>query len=114
MRFSVAVVATVRRPADLSAGIVAAFVHQVELESPTEEQRLTMLVGLSRDVALGRDVNLERLSKLTAVRKPARASHRSNNQEESQIIATPGYVFNCPCGSSPSGFRVGGPVRSAG
>uniref|UniRef100_A0A3Q3X0K5 Peroxisomal ATPase PEX6 n=1 Tax=Mola mola TaxID=94237 RepID=A0A3Q3X0K5_MOLML len=65
-RCSVAVVATVRRPGDLSAGIVAAFVHQVELESPTEEQRHSMLVGLSRDVGLGRDVNLETLSKLTA------------------------------------------------
>lgn len=80
--FSVAVVATVRRPGDLSAGIVAAFVHQVELESPTEEQRHSMLVGLSRDVGLGRDVNLETLSKLTAVRKRPRALHRSNNNQE--------------------------------
>ncbi|XP_070778486.1 peroxisomal ATPase PEX6 [Enoplosus armatus] len=63
---SVVVVATVCRPRDLSAGVMAAFVHQVALESPTEEQRLSMLVSLSRDLHLGRDVNLERLSKLTA------------------------------------------------
>ncbi|XP_040892897.1 peroxisome assembly factor 2 isoform X3 [Toxotes jaculatrix] len=63
---SVAVVATVCRPRDLSAGVVAAFVHQVALESPTEEQRRSMLVSLSRDLHLGRDVNLERLAKLTA------------------------------------------------
>ncbi|XP_042336995.1 peroxisome assembly factor 2-like, partial [Plectropomus leopardus] len=63
---SVAVVATVCRPRQLSAGVVAAFVHQVALESPTEEQRRSMLVSLSRDLQLGRDVNLERLSKLTA------------------------------------------------
>ncbi|XP_068444764.1 peroxisomal ATPase PEX6 isoform X1 [Clinocottus analis] len=63
---SVVVVATVCRPRELSAGVAAAFVHQVALESPTEEQRRAMLVDLSRDLRLGRDVNLERLSKLTA------------------------------------------------
>ncbi|KAM4750262.1 LOW QUALITY PROTEIN: peroxisomal ATPase PEX6 [Anableps anableps] len=63
---SVVVVATVCRARDLSAGVMGAFVHQVEMESPTEEQRLSMLVSLSRELHLGRDVNLERLSKLTA------------------------------------------------
>uniref|UniRef100_A0A3P8TL71 Peroxisomal ATPase PEX6 n=1 Tax=Amphiprion percula TaxID=161767 RepID=A0A3P8TL71_AMPPE len=63
---SVVVVATVCRPRDLSAGVVAAFVHQVALESPTEEQRRSMLASLSRDLHLGRDVSLERLAKLTA------------------------------------------------
>ncbi|KAI3352687.1 hypothetical protein L3Q82_020153, partial [Scortum barcoo] len=63
----VAVVATVCRPRDLSAGVVAAFVHQVALESPTEEERRCMLVSLSRGLLLGRDVDLGRLSKLTAL-----------------------------------------------
>lgn len=64
---SVVVVATVCRPRELSAGVMAAFIHQLALESPTEEQRCTMLVSLSRHLPLGRDVNLERLAKLTAV-----------------------------------------------
>ncbi|XP_049428068.1 peroxisome assembly factor 2 isoform X1 [Epinephelus fuscoguttatus] len=63
---SVVVVATVCRPRELSAGVMAAFVHQVALESPTEEQRHSILVNLSQDLQLGRDVNLERLAKLTA------------------------------------------------
>uniref|UniRef100_A0A3B4Z062 Peroxisomal ATPase PEX6 n=1 Tax=Stegastes partitus TaxID=144197 RepID=A0A3B4Z062_9TELE len=63
---SVLVVATVCRPRDLSAGVMAAFVHQVALESPTEKQRRSMLGSLSRDLHLGRDVSLERLAKLTA------------------------------------------------
>ncbi|KAF0036901.1 hypothetical protein F2P81_009775 [Scophthalmus maximus] len=63
---SVAVVATVCRPRDLSAGVMTAFVHQLAMESPTEEQRRSMLAGLSRDLRLGRDVSLERLTKLTA------------------------------------------------
>ncbi|XP_058496719.1 peroxisomal ATPase PEX6 isoform X3 [Solea solea] len=63
---SVVVLATICRPRDLSAGVVAAFVHQVALEAPTEEQRHSMLVGLSRDLHLGRDVSLDALSRLTA------------------------------------------------
>uniref|UniRef100_UPI0037E78E2B peroxisomal ATPase PEX6 isoform X2 n=1 Tax=Semicossyphus pulcher TaxID=241346 RepID=UPI0037E78E2B len=62
---SVVVVATVCRPRDLSAGVMAAFIHQVVLESPSEEQRHSMLLYLSRELPLGRDVNLQRLSKLT-------------------------------------------------
>ncbi|KAG7220245.1 hypothetical protein INR49_018344 [Caranx melampygus] len=61
----VVVVATVHRPRDLSAAVMAAFVHQVEMESLSEEQRRSVLVSLSRDLQLGRDVNLERLAKLT-------------------------------------------------
>ncbi|XP_028420769.1 peroxisome assembly factor 2 isoform X2 [Perca flavescens] len=63
---SVVVVATVCRPRELSAGVAAAFVHQVALESPTEEQRCSVLLSLSRDLPLGRDVDLERLARLTA------------------------------------------------
>uniref|UniRef100_A0A1A8HDS3 Peroxisomal biogenesis factor 6 n=1 Tax=Nothobranchius korthausae TaxID=1143690 RepID=A0A1A8HDS3_9TELE len=40
---SVVVVATVCRAQDLSAGVVGAFVHQVQMESPSEEQRCSML-----------------------------------------------------------------------
>ncbi|KAM7394822.1 hypothetical protein PAMP_021602 [Pampus punctatissimus] len=63
---SLVVVATVCRPRELSTGIMAVFVHQVALESPTEEQRHAMLVSLSQELHLGRDVNLDRLAKLTA------------------------------------------------
>ncbi|KAK1886977.1 Peroxisome assembly factor 2 [Dissostichus eleginoides] len=65
---SVVVVATVCRPREVSAGVISAFVHQVALESPSEEQRRSMLLSLSRGLPLGRDVDLERLSKVTAVR----------------------------------------------
>ncbi|KAJ4944474.1 hypothetical protein JOQ06_013017 [Pogonophryne albipinna] len=63
---SVVVVATVCRPREVSAGVISAFVHQVALESPSEEQRRSMLLSLSRGLPLGRDVDLERLSKVTA------------------------------------------------
>lgn len=61
------VVATASRAGDLSAGVTAAFVHHVSMESPTEEQRHIMLTSLSQKVSLGMDVNLEKLSKLTTV-----------------------------------------------
>lgn len=62
----VVVVATVCRPRDLPASVTAAFVHQVALQSPTEEQRLALLQGLSQDLPLGADVDLHRLAQLTA------------------------------------------------
>lgn len=80
---SVAVVATVCKPRDLSAGVAAAFVHQVEVESPSEEQRHAMLVGLSRDLHLGGDVNLERLAQLTAVRHPGRDPDQDRGRSDS-------------------------------
>ncbi|KAM8842020.1 peroxisomal ATPase PEX6 isoform 2-T2 [Synchiropus picturatus] len=61
----VAVVATVSHPRELSASVMAAFVHQMALESPVEEQRRALLVSLSRDLPLGRDVQLETLAKIT-------------------------------------------------
>lgn len=67
LSFSVVMVATVCKARDLPAGVMAAFVHQVALESPTAEQRRAMLSSLSRDLHLGKDVNLENLSRLTTV-----------------------------------------------
>ncbi|MEQ2210415.1 hypothetical protein XENOCAPTIV_013125, partial [Xenoophorus captivus] len=55
LQHSVVVAATVCRARDLSAGVMGAFVHQVEMENPTEEQRLSMLVSLSGELHLGRD-----------------------------------------------------------
>ncbi|XP_077427477.1 peroxisomal ATPase PEX6 isoform X2 [Vanacampus margaritifer] len=62
----VAVVATVREPRRLAASVAAAFVHRVALEVPTEEERRAILTRLSREVLLDRDVDLERLAKVTA------------------------------------------------
>uniref|UniRef100_A0A8C2WH05 Peroxisomal ATPase PEX6 n=1 Tax=Cyclopterus lumpus TaxID=8103 RepID=A0A8C2WH05_CYCLU len=84
----VVVVATVCRPRELSAGVAAAFIHQVEMESPTEEQRHSMLVSMSRDVRLGGDVNLERLSKITAVRQ------RSGGRQEEDLCSSGVTVLN--------------------
>ncbi|KAF7659185.1 hypothetical protein LDENG_00001600 [Lucifuga dentata] len=68
-----------RGGADENGRVQAAFCHllssipnsvvavaTVAMESPTEEQRRAMLASLSRDLHLGRDVNLDRLAKLTA------------------------------------------------
>lgn len=68
MAFRVAVVATTSRAQHLPAAVSAAFVHQVALESPTEEQRRVMLESLSQKFHLGMDVNLEQLSKVTTVK----------------------------------------------
>uniref|UniRef100_A0A3P9Q6L3 Peroxisomal ATPase PEX6 n=1 Tax=Poecilia reticulata TaxID=8081 RepID=A0A3P9Q6L3_POERE len=101
---SVVVVATVCRARDLSTGVMGAFVHQVAMESPTEEQRLTMLVGLSRELSLGRDANLERLSKLTAgfvlgdlsalLAEAGRAACRSGGQLQEDLCSSGVTIMN--------------------
>ncbi|XP_016308530.1 peroxisome assembly factor 2-like [Sinocyclocheilus anshuiensis] len=53
-------------PRELSSDAMAAFVHQVALESLSEEQRRTMLSSLSEDLLLGKDVNLRKIAKQTA------------------------------------------------
>ncbi|CAB1344770.1 unnamed protein product [Coregonus sp. 'balchen'] len=63
---SVVVVAAVSKPRELSSDVMAAFIHQVSIESPSEEQRRAMLASLSEGLPLGRDVNLSRLAKHTA------------------------------------------------
>ncbi|XP_036406208.1 peroxisome assembly factor 2 [Megalops cyprinoides] len=63
---SVVVVGTVCNAHKLSPDVTAAFVHQVELESHTEEQRRAMLVSLSAGMPLGKDVNLGKMAKQTA------------------------------------------------
>ncbi|MEQ2182375.1 hypothetical protein GOODEAATRI_021716 [Goodea atripinnis] len=85
---SVVVAATVCRARDLSAGVMGAFVHQVEMENPTEEQRLSMLVSLSGELHLGRDVNLERLSKLTTEEDLCSSGVTIMNQDFSCALET--------------------------
>lgn len=60
---------------ELSSDVMAAFVHQVAIESLSEEQRRTMLSSLSEDLMLGKDVNLAKIAKQTAVRLTGPPSH---------------------------------------
>ncbi|MBN3295076.1 PEX6 factor, partial [Amia calva] len=62
----VVVVGTVCSPHELSPDVMAAFVHQVPVESPTEEQRKAMLTSLAAGLPLGKDVNLGKIAKQTA------------------------------------------------
>ncbi|XP_077073366.1 peroxisomal ATPase PEX6-like [Siphateles boraxobius] len=63
---SVVVVGSVSGQRELSSDVMAAFVHQVAIESLCEEQRRTMLASLSEDLLLGKDVNLGKIAKHTA------------------------------------------------
>ncbi|XP_043079462.1 peroxisome assembly factor 2 [Puntigrus tetrazona] len=63
---SVVVVGSVSSQRELSSDVTAAFVHQVVIESLSEEQRRTMLASLSEDLMLGKDVNLGKIAKQTA------------------------------------------------
>ncbi|KAL1006167.1 hypothetical protein UPYG_G00068760 [Umbra pygmaea] len=63
---SVVVVAAVSKHRELTSDVMAAFIHQLTIESPSEEQRRAMLASLSKGLPLGRDVNLAKLAKHTA------------------------------------------------
>ncbi|XP_051550372.1 peroxisome assembly factor 2 [Myxocyprinus asiaticus] len=63
---SVVVIGSVSSPRELSSDVMAAFVHQVALESLSEEQRRVMLSSLSEELPLGKDVNLCKIAKQTA------------------------------------------------
>uniref|UniRef100_A0A8B9J7K6 Peroxisomal ATPase PEX6 n=1 Tax=Astyanax mexicanus TaxID=7994 RepID=A0A8B9J7K6_ASTMX len=63
---SVIVVGSVNDQQEVSSDVIPAFVHQVTLESPSEEQRKAMLSSLSEDLTLGKDVSLAKLAKQTA------------------------------------------------
>lgn len=64
----VIVVASVSDAKELSASVLAVFVHQLALERPTEEQRRAMLGMLSEGLHLGKNVSLSRLARQTVVR----------------------------------------------
>ncbi|XP_034045150.1 peroxisome assembly factor 2 isoform X2 [Thalassophryne amazonica] len=63
---SVVVVATASRARELSSDVMAAFLHVVAVERPNEQQRCAVLAALSRDLHLGRDINLQHIARLTA------------------------------------------------
>ncbi|KAJ8246463.1 hypothetical protein GJAV_G00268110 [Gymnothorax javanicus] len=63
---SVAVVATVSNPEELSPDVTAVFVHQMVLESPSEEERRAMLASLSAALPLSRAFSLGTLARQTA------------------------------------------------
>ncbi|XP_060737044.1 peroxisomal ATPase PEX6 [Tachysurus vachellii] len=65
-RSGVIVVGCVHDQRDLSSDVMPAFVHQVVMESPTEEQRKAMLASLSQELPLGKDVSLAKIAKQTA------------------------------------------------
>ncbi|KAL2087001.1 hypothetical protein ACEWY4_018060 [Coilia grayii] len=61
----VVVVASVSNAKELSSGVLAAFVHQVVMECPTEDQRRAILGMLSEELPLGKNVNLNKLARQT-------------------------------------------------
>ncbi|XP_057181332.1 peroxisomal ATPase PEX6 isoform X2 [Triplophysa rosa] len=63
---SLVVVGSVSSARDLSSDVMTAFIHQVTVDSLTEDQRRMMLSSLSEDLPLGKDVNLARIAKQTA------------------------------------------------
>uniref|UniRef100_A0A3B4CXG0 Peroxisomal ATPase PEX6 n=1 Tax=Pygocentrus nattereri TaxID=42514 RepID=A0A3B4CXG0_PYGNA len=62
----VIVVGTVSDQRDVFADVMAAFVHQVAMESHSEEQRKAILTSLTEDITLAKDASLAKIAKQTA------------------------------------------------
>ncbi|XP_028676134.2 peroxisome assembly factor 2 isoform X1 [Erpetoichthys calabaricus] len=64
--FPVVVVGTVSKPEELFPDVIMSFVHDVAIESPSEEQRKATLMSLTAGMPLGKDVSLCKIAKQTA------------------------------------------------
>lgn len=63
----VPVIGTTCKPQDVPADVQTAFLHEVKIEAPSEEQRRSMLSMLTASLPLGKEVSLSRLARRTAV-----------------------------------------------
>ncbi|XP_018430911.1 PREDICTED: peroxisome biogenesis factor 6 [Nanorana parkeri] len=60
------VVATSCRPGDVSLDLQSCFIHEVSLQTPSEDQRRSMLTALSAPLTLATDVNIPQVARRTA------------------------------------------------
>ncbi|NWS70466.1 PEX6 factor, partial [Crotophaga sulcirostris] len=60
------VIGTTCKPQDVPTDVQTAFLHEVKIEAPSEEQRRSMLSMLTASLPLGRDVSLSKLARRTA------------------------------------------------
>ncbi|XP_053315446.1 peroxisome biogenesis factor 6 [Spea bombifrons] len=60
------IVATSSCPGDIPADVRSCFVHEVFLDSPSEDQRGSMLTALTTPLPLSRDVSISQLARRTA------------------------------------------------
>uniref|UniRef100_A0A8C3F8E8 Peroxisomal biosis factor 6 n=1 Tax=Chrysemys picta bellii TaxID=8478 RepID=A0A8C3F8E8_CHRPI len=65
--YPVLVVATTCRPQDVLADVQTAFLHEVTVQAPSEEQRKAMLSTLTASLPLGKEVSLAKLARRSAV-----------------------------------------------
>lgn len=63
----VLVIATTCKPQNVPTDVQTAFLHEVKMESPSEEQRRSMLSVLTASLPLGKEVSLSKLARRTAV-----------------------------------------------
>lgn len=63
----VLVIGTTCKPQNVPTDVQTAFLHEVKIEAPSEEQRRLMLSMLTASLPLGKEVSLSKLARRTAV-----------------------------------------------
>lgn len=60
-------IGTTCKPQDVPTDVQTAFLHEVNIRAPSEEQRRSMLSMLTVGLPLGKEVSLSKLARKTAV-----------------------------------------------
>nr|DBA27424.1 TPA: hypothetical protein GDO54_011577 [Pyxicephalus adspersus] len=83
------VVATSSHPGDISLDLQSCFIHEISLQVPSEDQRLSMLTALTAPLILSRDVNIYQLARRTAYSSSLIPRQSALTQgDEEDILAT--------------------------
>lgn len=77
----VLVIGTTCRPQDVPTDVQTAFLHEVKMEALSEEQRRSMLSVLTASLPLGKEVNLAKLARRTAVSETAATRGRGQPRD---------------------------------
>lgn len=95
---AVLVIATTCKPQDVPTDVQTAFLHEVKIEAPSEEQRRSMLSMLTAGLPLGKEVSLSKLARRTAVSETTAAC--GDGQDRSAGPTSP--TWPCRKGAIPT------------
>lgn len=103
----VLVIGTTCKLQEVPADVQSAFLHEVKIEAPSEEQRRSMLSMLTASLPLGKEVSLSKLARRTAVSETTAAC--GDGQAGSAGPTSPAWPWRIPTAQSPSSVVNPGP-----
>lgn len=110
----VLVIGTTCKPQDVPTDVQTAFLHEVKIGAPSEEQRRSMLSMLTASLPLGKEVSLSKLARRTAVSENTAACGDGQARSAGPAFPTcPWRKGAIPTAQSTSSVVTPGPQTSA-